>query len=81
MLSRNHKRKLNTAFGEGMHDSERYGREIEPNYFLINMGHNVIQNENATDYPNYGNETEDELIDWCKKYLEIKMRAKTERNL
>jgi len=36
------KRKLEEAFGRGMHDRARYGREISPDFFKTNHGHIVF---------------------------------------
>ncbi len=36
------KRKLEDAFGQGMHDYERYGQEIPPDFFNTNRGHNAF---------------------------------------
>lgn len=32
------KRKLEDAFGQGMHDSARYGQEVPPDFFKTNSG-------------------------------------------
>lgn len=36
------KRDLETAFGKGCHDEERYGQVIDNDFFKNNIGHNVI---------------------------------------
>jgi hypothetical protein len=36
------KRKLETAFGYGMNDTERYGQEIAADFFKYNRGHNAF---------------------------------------
>lgn len=36
------KRKLQEAFGVGVHDADRYGQEIAPDFFATNIGHSVI---------------------------------------
>jgi hypothetical protein len=38
------KRKIEDAFGFGMHDTERYGQEVQPDFFKNNIGHGVYQN-------------------------------------
>jgi hypothetical protein len=49
------KRKLEEAFGQGMHDCARYGQEIPPDFFKTNRGHNAYPsrntcNKNTADY-------------------------------
>jgi hypothetical protein len=38
------KRKIEDAFGFGMHDTERYGQEVQHDFFKNNIGHGVYQN-------------------------------------
>ena len=38
------KRKIADAFGPGIHDKERYGQEIDTDFFKTNIGHGVYQN-------------------------------------
>lgn len=40
------KRRLENSFGEGIHDEDRYGRQINHDFFKNNIGHNVIQQSN-----------------------------------
>ena len=40
------KRKISAVYGFGlMHDSERYGQEIPPKFFITNTGHNIYPKE------------------------------------
>jgi hypothetical protein len=75
------KRKLQDAFGVGTHDKERYGQEIQPDFFVNNVGHGVYPNpKGSQDRMTQGtafaipttNYDEDEIIDWCYKYLASK---------
>ena len=76
------KRKIQDAFGSGMHDEERYGREIPPDFFKTNIGHGVYQNPKGSparqtlqihsSSKNIPPAQEAEIIDWCYKYLASK---------
>lgn len=62
------KRKIAEAYGTGgMHDEERYGREISPHFFKTNIGHGVYPNQ--IHIPEYN---EVEIINWCYKYIASK---------
>jgi len=57
-------RKLLEAFGEEIYnDKERYGQDIPSDFFKTNIGHAVSIDEN-------------EIIDWCYKYLASKKNHK-----
>jgi len=59
-------RKLLEAFGEEIYnDKERYGQNIPSDFFKTNIGHGVSIDEN-----------ENEIIDWCYKYLASKKNNK-----
>ena len=75
------KRKLQEAFGFGTHDKERYEQESEPDFFVNNVGHGVYSNpKGSQDRMTQGTAfsipttkyDEDEIIDWCYKYLASK---------
>jgi hypothetical protein len=66
------KRKIADAFGSGMHDKERYGQEIEPEFFKNNIGHGVYINPILSSSKNISSTQETEIIDWCYKYLASK---------
>jgi len=66
------KRKIADAFGPGMHDKERYGQEIEPEFFKNNIGHGVYINPILSSSKNISSTQETEIIDWCYKYLASK---------
>jgi hypothetical protein len=66
------KRKIQDAFGSGMHDEERYGREIPPDFFKTNIGHGVYPNQMHSSSKNIPPAQEAEIIDWCYKYLQSK---------
>jgi hypothetical protein len=66
------KRKIQDAFGPGIHDKERYGREIPPDFFKTNIGHGVYSNPKQSESTPTTKYNEDEIIDWCYKYLASK---------
>jgi hypothetical protein len=84
------KRKLSDSFGPGIHDEERYGQEIIPDFFKTNIGHGVylypkgsparqalqIQQPSSVNItptrPNTPIYNEDEIINWCYKYIASK---------
>ncbi len=66
------KRKIEDAFGLGMHDKERYGQEVQPDFFKNNIGHCVYQNPIHSLSKNISPTQEAEIIDWCYKYLASK---------
>lgn len=58
-------RKLLEAFGEEIYnDKERYGQDIPSDFFKTNIGHAVVSID------------ENEIIDWCYKYLASKKNHK-----
>jgi hypothetical protein len=65
------KRKLDSAFGFGMNDKERYGQEISPDFFKLNHGHNVLPSPiSLRNIPvNIKNYYEDRIKYWREKYL------------
>lgn len=59
------KRKLADAFGNEYGDQDRYGQEINDDFFNTNIGHGVSQKKEEPIYC-------EEILDWCYKYLAFK---------
>jgi hypothetical protein len=70
LVSMTGKRKITEAFGITNNDEERYGQEISDDFFKNNTGHSVVNREKfySVDLSN----DENEIIDWCYKYLASK---------
>jgi hypothetical protein len=70
LVSMTGKRKITEAFGITNNDEERYGQEISDDFFKNNTGHSVVDREKFYSV-DLGND-ENEIIDWCYKYLASK---------
>ena len=47
------KRKFNNAFDSNEYDDSRYNQHIDGNFFVKNIGHNVINNKNIVYNDNF----------------------------